>query len=135
MRRLAIVGLLATGSAVALPACATAQGNAAFGVAYHRDARGVGPAFRHGFDRGWREGTERGLKDARRGRDPRFWRDSAYRDGDRGYRRFMGPRWDYVAGYREGYASAYRRAWASVRPGPRGRGPYHPGYDDRYRRW
>jgi hypothetical protein len=80
-----------------------------------------GPAHRYGFDRGWREGSDEGYKDGRRGRDPRYWRESEFRDADRGYKRWMGPRWDYQNGFREGYRAGYRRAFAAARPSWRGR--------------
>jgi flagellar biosynthesis/type III secretory pathway protein FliH len=81
------------------------------------DWRSVGPAFRHGFDRGWRDGTEEGLRDGRRRRDPRYWRERDYRNADAGYKRWMGRRSRYEAGYREGYAAAYQRAYKTARPG------------------
>lgn len=80
-----------------------------------------GPAFRYGFDRGWREGSEEGHKDGRRSRDPRYWREGEFRDADRGYKGWMGPRWDYSSGFRDGYRAGYRRAYASARPSWRGR--------------
>jgi hypothetical protein len=85
-----------------------------------RYGRQQGPAFRYGFDRGWREGSEEGHSDGRRSRDPRYWREGEFRHADRGYRGWMGPRWDYSNGFREGYRAGYRRAYASVRPRWRG---------------
>ena len=78
-------------------------------------------AYRHGFQRGRADGAEHGYRDGRRRRDFDFRHSSDYRHGDRGYRRWMGPRGAYVDGYRDGYESAYRRAYASARPGGHGR--------------
>lgn len=89
-------------------------------------------AYHHGFERGRADGAEHGYKDGRKCRDFNFWHHSEYRDGDRGYRRWMGPRWDYVAGYRRGYESGYRRAYASARPGWHDRNARY-WRDDRYR--
>jgi hypothetical protein len=142
MKRLWIVGLLVTGAAAATPAPASADWRVVVGLSNDRGARSAGPAFRHGYDRGWREGSEEGNRDGRRSRDPRYWREGEYRDGDRGYKRWMGPRWDYTAGFRQGYEAGYRRAFAAARPDWRDRGrdrdrdrrdrERYP-YDDRYR--
>ncbi|HSD27257.1 MAG TPA: hypothetical protein VLL75_08130 [Vicinamibacteria bacterium] len=128
MKRLWIAGMLVAGAALALPAESRSDWRDSAGVRadYGRDYRGGGPAFRYGYDRGWREGSEEGRNDCRKHRDPRFWREGEYRDGDKGYKGWMGPRRDYEAGFRRGYESGYRRAYAAFRPGWRG-------YDDRYR--
>jgi hypothetical protein len=134
MKRLWIAGLVVAGAAAALPAESRGDWRvSAAVVADYGRARGAGPAFRHGYDRGWREGSEEGHRDGRRRRDPRFWREGEYRDADKGYKRWMGPRWDYEAGFRQGYSAGYRRAYAASRPGWRGR-EYDRRYDDRYRR-
>ncbi len=130
MKALTMAGLMTAALAVTLPASARAADVAVFGrilVADHDDAhygRGLGPAFRYGYDRGVREGSDEGYKDGRRNHDPRFWEEGRYRDGDRGYKHWMGPKWDYVKGYRDGYAAGYRRAYASARPGWNDRGYY-----------
>ncbi len=123
MKRLWIAGMVVAGAVAALPAESRADWRVAVGVGadYGRGPRDGGPAFRYGYDRGWREGSEEGHNDGRRSRDPRFWREGEYRDGDRGYKRWMGPRWDYAAGFREGYQAGYRRAYAAARPDRRGR--------------
>ena len=89
-------------------------------------------AYAYGFERGRVDGSEHGHKDGRKCRDFNFSHRSEYRDGDRGYRRGMGPRWDYAAGYRRGYETGYRRAYASARPGWHDRDARYR-YDDRYR--
>jgi hypothetical protein len=140
MKRLLMVGLMVAGAALAWPAESRADWRVSAGVRvdYGRGPRGGGPAFRYGFDRGWREGSEEGHGDGRRGRDPRFWREGEYRHADKGYKGWMGPRWDYESGFREGYAAGYRRAYAAARPGWRGsdRDRYRYLYrdDDRKRR-
>ena len=132
MKRLLIAGMLVAGAAAALPAESRADWRVSVAVAadYGRGHRGDGPAFRHGYDRGWREGSEEGRNDCRKHRDPRYWREGEYRDGDKGYKHWMGPRWNYSAGFRRGYEAGYRRAYAAFRPGWRDR----RGYDDRDRR-
>ncbi len=148
MKGLAMAGILAAAAVVALPQQARAGlrvrvtvGNGwhsagpVLGYASDRDWRG-GPAFRYGYDRGWREGSEEGHKDGRRRRDPRYWREGDFRDGDSGYKHWMGPRPEYVRGYRDGYAAGYRRAYTAARPGwrdyDRDRDRYpHPRDDDR----
>jgi hypothetical protein len=138
MKRLLIAGMVLAGAAAVLPAEARADFRVSLGVVadYGRGPRGGGPAFRYGYDRGWREGSEEGHRDGRRCRDPRFWREGEYRDGDKGYRRWMGPRWDYATGFRQGYEAGYRRAYAAARPGWRDRGydRDRSRHDDRYRR-
>jgi hypothetical protein len=144
MKRLAIGAGLVTLVALALPAQAPAGVDVGGVFANHgreggRHDRedGRGPAFRYGYDRGWREGSEEGHGDARRRRDPRYWREDEFRDADRGYKGWMGPRWHYSAGFREGYAAGYRRAFSAARPDWRGRweryGWRDRREDDRYR--
>ena len=127
MKRLLVAGMLVAGAAAPWPQASAAdwRGGVGLEVSRERGLRGAGPAFRYGYDRGWREGSEEGHRDGRRRRDARFWRDDEYRDGDRGYKGWMGPRWDYAAGFRQGYESGYRRAYAAARPAGRGR------WDDR----
>lgn len=130
-------GVLALGVLAAAPETVKAEPGRGIVVVvrggYGYDARG---AFRYGFERGRSEGAERGYRDGRRGHQGDCRRDSWYRDGDRGYRGWMGPRWDYAAGYRQGFETAYRRAFASARYGGRDRDSRY-GYDrrddDRYR--
>jgi hypothetical protein len=134
MKRLWVVGVLTAGAALALPAESRADWpttvGGSHGAVYARgDRDGGGSAFRYGYDRGWREGAEEGRDDGRKRRDPRYWREGEYRDGDKGYKGWMGPKWDYAAGFRRGYEAGYRRAYAAFRPG----GRHARGYDDRYR--
>jgi len=139
MTRLSIAGMLVAGAAAAWPSAAGAGGRAGAdsGLSHDRGPREAGPAFRYGFDRGWREGSEEGHRDGRRCREARSRRGDEYGDGGRSYRRWMGPRGDYVAGFRRGYEAGYRRAYAAARPGWRdcgrdqGEGRYPR--DDRHR--
>jgi hypothetical protein len=116
MKPLWFAAMVVAGAAAALPTQARGDWRvSATVVADHGRHHEAGPAFRYGYDRGWREGSEEGHRDGRRCRDARFWREGEYRDGDAGYRRWMGPRWDYEAGFRRGYEAAYRRAYAASR--------------------
>jgi len=67
------------------------------------------------FDRGYREGIQRGADDARRGRRYELERDNVYRDGDRGYNSRIGNRSDYRNDFRRGYASGYRAGYYNER--------------------
>jgi hypothetical protein len=143
MKRLWMTGMLVAGAALALPAASQAADwhvTVALGSDYGQGPghRQSGPAFRYGYDRGWREGSDEGRNDGRKQRDPRYWREGEYRDGDKGYKHWMGPKWDYVAGFRQGYEAGYRRAYAAFRPGWPDDDRYRYGgryrYDDRYRR-
>ena len=75
---------------------------AAYGGGYYSEA----------YDRGLREGEQKGREDAKDGDryDPR--RHNWYRDGDRGYKDRYGSREQYKAAYRDaferGYAQGYR---------------------------
>jgi hypothetical protein len=134
MKRLWMAGLLVAGAAAVLPAEARADWHVTVGVGADYGPRRGGPAFRHGYDRGWREGSEEGHRDGRGSHDRSFWREGEYRDADSGYKRWMGPRWDYQAGFREGYEAGYRRAYAAARPGWHGNDRDRYRSDDRYRR-
>ncbi len=125
MRALAMAGILAAAAASILaPEARAADFSVRVVIAGGRPAeraprgdwRDTGPAFRYGYDRGWRDGTAEGHRDGRRARAPRYWREDDFRDADAGYRRWMGPRHEYVTGYRRGYESGYRRAYAAARP-------------------
>jgi hypothetical protein len=140
-RTIAMAGMVMVAGLAALPATAQSGVRVSGGIviAGHDDRgsrsdwRGTGSAFRHGYDRGWRDGSDEGSRDGRRHRDPRFWREDDFRDGDRGYRHWMGPRFEYAQGYREGYRMGYRRAYASCRPGWRDRDGWgRERYDERY---
>jgi hypothetical protein len=63
------------------------------------------------FERGYREGIERGVDDARDGRRFEPQRDRVYRDGDRGYNSRYGNRDSYRNEFRRGYTSGYREGF------------------------
>jgi flagellar biosynthesis/type III secretory pathway protein FliH len=119
MKRFVIVFGLAAAASASLPAASQASGRrAVVAVAQNHDrheGRDARSAFRYGYDRGWREGSREGRSDGRRHRDERFWREGDFRHADSGYRRWMGPRPEYMRGYREGYAQGYRRAYKHAR--------------------
>jgi hypothetical protein len=116
MKLTAMTAGLVTSALTLVPSAATRAADVRFGVGievgggYHR---GFPATFRHGYDRGMHEGYREGERDARRHERFGFWDEGRYRDSDRGYRGWMGPRYEYARGYRrgfeEGYARAYRR--------------------------
>jgi hypothetical protein len=67
------------------------------------------------FERGYREGIERGADDARDGRRFEVERDSVYRNADRGYNSRYGNRDWYRTEFRRGYSSGYRDGYSNVR--------------------
>ena len=133
-------GVLAVGVFAALPAVVKAEPRVGITVVLgggrgHNGGYGYNTsgAFRYGFERGRSEGAARGYGDGRQGSGGDFRRDSWYQGGYRGYRGYrggMGSRGEYAAGYRQGYAMAYRQACDSARSGGRDRG-YGYGNDGR----
>lgn len=103
------------------------QFRSGFEAGYRRGYRPVGPGpwrFDNGrfyggtdpaFARGYNDGYEAGLKDARR----HDWRDpiseSRYRNGDHGYSRSYGSRDAYKARYRLAFRQGYDRGYADAR--------------------
>jgi hypothetical protein len=76
------------------------------------------PAYRYntgriGYDDGYRDGLREGARDDRR--DDRYnYRDERlYRQGDAGYRREYGQRYEYVSSYRRGFEEGYRQAYSN----------------------
>jgi hypothetical protein len=98
--------LLATGVALAAPACAAQiYGSTRPSGGYARDLD------RRAYDNGFREGLDEGRNDARRNRDFSVQRHDEYRDGDRGYHRGDGDREFYRRSYRQGFEAGYRQAY------------------------
>jgi len=106
-------GLLA--SALTLASVPEARADVRIGVGVrigggHYDSRGT---WRYGYNRGIDEGYREGERDARRNERFGYRDEGRYRDSDRGYKGWMGPRFEYERAYRrgfeEGYARAYRR--------------------------
>ncbi len=64
-----------------------------------------------GYDRGYRDGLEKGRDDFRHDRrfDPD--RQKWYREAERGWSRPLGSRSEYAAAYRQGFLSGYRAAY------------------------
>ena len=91
------------------------------------------------YDRGYREGFQRGEDDARSGRAFAYERDRDYQRADSGYDRRYGNRDTYrrvfrdayVVGYREGYNRYGGGRYGAGRSVPRGRGGYG-GYGSGY---
>ena len=132
MNRIAISAIAAT---VALTSTPQAEAGVRVGVVIASDRgvyndrdgyRGRYNVERIAYDNGYRDGIREGEKDDRR--DDRFnYRDEGrYRDGDAGYRREYGPKYEYVSAYRRAFAEGYRRGYANVRS--------HYRYDERDRR-
>jgi hypothetical protein len=80
------------------------------GYDYNRSNRNT---WRTGYDRGLEDGRREGFKDVRRHERFSFWDEGRYRDGDAGYRGWMGPRYQYVSGYRRGFEEGYRSGYRS----------------------
>jgi hypothetical protein len=107
------------------------------GAPAHHDSRYDGYArdtYRHGYDRGFDEGQRRGVKDARHHHAFEHSRDGAFRDGDRGYKGWMGPRSVYADGYRAGYEAGYRSGYSRFAPGYRDDGRWRDRDDWRHDR-
>lgn len=105
------------------------------------ESRGYGygyDTFRIGLDNGYAEGLREGRRDGERRREYRFSNDRRFRNGDAGYRRSFGPRYEYVRGFRAGYERGYRAGYEGASRYAYGRG-YGYGRnryykDDPYRR-
>ena len=133
-------GLLA--SALTLSTSPDARADVRVGVGiqvgggYGYGARNTG---RYGYDRGVDEGYREGERDARRHERFDYRDEGRYRDCDRGYKGWMGPRFEYERsdrrGFEEGYARAYRRFASYGRNYRDDRRDYdrHDGYDSRER--
>src|SRR5258708_36883212 len=120
----AAIGLTAAGVA-AVPAEAKADTRFGIGIVVGSDhGYGYRDAHRYGYDRGAQDGAEHGFKDGRRGKGFGFWHHGEYRDGDHGYHGWMGPRWDYQAGYPRGCGATPPRPHPP--PGPADHDPAAP---------
>jgi hypothetical protein len=102
------VGLLSALS-LAVPAASRADIHGGVTIRFG-DSRDRG-AWRYGYDRGTNEGYREGERDARRHERFDYRDEGRYRDSDRGYKRWMGPRYEYSRGYRQGFAEAYTQAY------------------------
>jgi hypothetical protein len=120
-------GGLALAGLLAVPPESQAETRVGIVIAHDsRDYRHSGyrhhDTYRLGYERGYQDGIRHGAKDGHRDDSYNFWHDRRYRRGDAGYRGWMGPRHEYVAGYRRGYEQGYRRAFVGTRH-------RHPGRD------
>ncbi len=122
-----VAGALAAAGVAAVPAEAKADTRFGIGIVVGSDhGYSYHDPYRYGYNRGAQDGAEHGFKDGRRGKSFSVWQHGEYRDGDHGYHGWMGPRWDYIAGYRRGYETSYRRSYAAA-------GPAYREWDGRYR--
>jgi flagellar biosynthesis/type III secretory pathway protein FliH len=69
------------------------------------------------YDRGFREGVEQGMEDARRGRGAWPDRSLQYSDADRGYQIRDGNRSVYRSNFRRGFTAGYRTGYDRGRSG------------------
>jgi hypothetical protein len=67
------------------------------------------------FERGYREGLQRGAEDAREGRRFEPERDRVYREADAGYNSRYGSRDSYRNEFRRGFTSGYRQGYYNAR--------------------
>jgi hypothetical protein len=137
------VGLLTSALSLALPVDTRAADvrvgvGVQFGGGYddgrYNDGRNP---WQYGYARGRDEGYREGERDARRHERFSFYDEKSYRDCDRGYKGWMGPRPVYERGYRQGYEQAYTQAFrraAGWNGYDRGYG-YDRRYDPRYDRY
>jgi hypothetical protein len=131
------LGLLVSASTLAVPEKASAGVRVDVGIGLVGRPLYIGDegyrshdAARYGFERGYREGTQQGFEDARRGRRPDFVHNGDYRDATDGYRGWMGSRRAFSHGFDRGFREGYRRAFEEARRDWRGRGDRRYGYDD-----
>ena len=135
-------GLLMSGLGVVLPA-ETRAADVRFGVGiqfgadhYRDNYRESGGPWRYGYARGAEEGFKEGEKDARRNDRFYFYDEKSWRDSDRGYKRWMGPRHVYERAYRQGYEEGYARAYRRYARYERwDRDRYDRDRYERYDRW
>jgi hypothetical protein len=114
--------LLAAVVSVATPACA--------GAVYSQRYPPIDRDDRAYYNRGYREGRESGVEDARRGRSYDLRRHGEYRDNRRGDDRgdLRAFRQGFETGYDEGYRLYARGGYGSAAPNyPRSSGPYDGG--------
>jgi hypothetical protein len=81
----------------------------------------------YGFDNGYREGLQRGERDARQNRPFDFNDDNEYRRAERGYNRSSGDVSWYRREFRRGYEAGYREGYSRYGYGDRNRYPNRGG--------
>jgi hypothetical protein len=87
---------------------------AGYRVGYGYDRR-PGYAGSPAFERGFNDGYEAGIKDARRRERPDPISEGRYRSADRGYNRNYGSREAYKNQYRTAFRQGYERGYADAR--------------------
>jgi hypothetical protein len=107
-RRSLVAALVAVCTLLTAP-----MAEAQFGRRDRDDRPGLGNqqwenARQNAYDRGLREGLQRGQEDSRRGRDFRLEAHDVYRDADRGYQSRYGSRDAYRNVFRQGFSTGYR---------------------------
>lgn len=65
------------------------------------------------YDKGYRDGLEKGRDDARHNKSYDPVRQDWYRDGDRGYKSRYGSKDQYKLAYRDGFEAGYRSSYES----------------------
>ena len=109
MKLLGMTAALAAAAFLAVPTESRADVRVGVGIrfsdGYNRTYRNT---WRTGYDRGLEDGRREGFKDVRRHERFSYWDEGRYRHGDAGYHGWMGPRYEYVSGYRRGFEEGYR---------------------------
>ena len=77
--------------------------------------RGLRYSQRVAFDNGYRDGLRSGNVDDARYERFGYRDEIRYREGDAGYRREYGPRFEYVTSYRRGFEEGYRQGYLDHR--------------------
>lgn len=112
MKRTAMTaGLLTSALIVVFAAETRADVRVGIGMQVGSGYRDSGGTWRHGYARGRGEGFREGERDARRHERFGYYDERSYRDSDRGYKGWMGPRYVYERAYRQGYEAGYARAY------------------------
>jgi len=133
--KLMTVGLLTSALTLVLSAdTRAADVRVGVGIQYGGgDYRSGGSPWQYGYARGRDEGYREGERDARRHERFSFFDEKSYRDCDRGYKGWMGPRGVYEGGYRRGYQEAYTQAFRRFARWDYRYDGYDRDYDRRYR--
>lgn len=112
MKILGMTAALAAAAFVAVPTESRADVHVGVGIHVGNDYnRGYRNTWRIGYDRGFEDGEREGVKDGRRHERFSYRDEGRYRDGDGGYRGWMGPRHEYVNAYRRGFQEGYRNGY------------------------
>jgi hypothetical protein len=119
MNRIALVALAAGFALTPVPTRAEVRVGIHIGngqPVYGRDYdRGRYHARRIAFDNGYRDGLREGEKDNSHHDRYNYRDERRYREGDAGYRRDYGSRYEYVNTYRDGFEEGYSQAYSNRR--------------------